>query len=430
MRGVVLLSLFCVCYSAPTLSVAETLDVDTNAQIDHVRLVFDSDMDDTSFVLSEWTVATYNVEAVVTCLLPFAACGENDTEVFLLLTEKGTPDTGATPTVAYAGPSTKDILAQSLAPMSGHTTVDKAPPVVIMAEGAVGSRSVRIVMSEPVMSTRPGGGFNFSDFQYQNRFANGSLAQGLPTTGPLTYQGAEEFVPGAPDLDGSDGVLVINADQPLQPSDFGWDSVSARNYRVLDYAGVTAAMNAKLVQQNSVLDEPEESSAYSGYTLALGIVLLVLFLCFIFGSLAWWWSKRSEASSVSPDTGDAAGGGSVPDRSRGTPAGTAKSPESNTIELANKGATALLPGMTAKDVLNKYDENHDGVIDKQELGHMIHDARAMHGQIDPAGAAPNAASPTVAAPEPDASDRNKQMLRDDDDTKPPDDGVSDIKFDL
>jgi len=395
---------------------------------------------DSTFNRLDWSLTdAYAISGIATQLYP--ADSPNDAIVYLVVVEKSTPDTAVRPSMTYAQNKTMSSSLQLLAGLS-QLTNDNSPPVVVSVESAPGLRDVHIVMSEPVYSTRSDGGFNATDFLYTNAPRNGTSTTVLSAV--TIDQGAQQFSPSGSDLDGSDGTLSFNTDVALEVADFGGDTVSSRYGRVLDAVGNVGAYRGDVVTINTQYVQTAETAGVSSDTIALGMVFLVLVAGFMFGSLWWWCSRRGEGPSI-PDDGTNAD--SIPDSRKpgrkqsiplGSPGGGVDVTATGSGSGSGSGSGASGQSnrsLTPQEVLNKYDANHDGVIDKQELMEIVKDARLIDDphQVPPGG------SPVVSpVPSPElkktqsmlAREHNHKLLSDDDEPKPSDDGVSDIKFDL
>jgi len=231
----------------------------------------------------------------------------------------------------------------------------------------------------------------------------------------------------------------------------------------MDPWGNLAVFRRQVITINTGFVESEETAPISRETVAIGLVFLVLVLGFMVGSLWWWCSRRGDGGSI-PDYGTS-GDGSVPDsrkpgRKQSIPLG---SPEAGTDITVSGGSgsgsgsggsagVGKTHSLTPQEVLQKYDANHDGVIDKQELMEIVKDARLIgdtsnhasgnnstsntnHPHHHPHQGAdsplPDSPPPAVKTKSMIANEHNRNLLReDDDDPKPSDDGVNDIKFDL
>jgi hypothetical protein len=117
-----------------------TIDSDADGQIDHIKVTYTELIDNTYLTPDSYTVAGYTVTSIQTDSDDDVTNGLNGTDhtsVYITVTEKTTPDTGATPAVTQAL-DIYDVPGNKLAAadFEAVTTVDKAAPTLITAQVA------------------------------------------------------------------------------------------------------------------------------------------------------------------------------------------------------------------------------------------------------------------------------------------------------
>lgn len=113
----------------------ETVDNDSDGQIDYLRLTTSADLNDDFSGLSI-SVAGYALDATTPFVTNIGAGGANDNVFFVKLQQNGTPDTGSTPLVTITGNSTLGRTTGSIhiaADSTGVTATDNAGAVLIAA---------------------------------------------------------------------------------------------------------------------------------------------------------------------------------------------------------------------------------------------------------------------------------------------------------
>lgn len=119
---------------APTLVSKETVDADTDGQIDHIKLTFSEKIAMSSVNKDQFTVEGYTVTdgfaGTVTTSATDRATTANAKTVYITVTEKTTPDTAATPKITVANTLT-DVKGNAYAGLTTATaSTDKAAPVI------------------------------------------------------------------------------------------------------------------------------------------------------------------------------------------------------------------------------------------------------------------------------------------------------------
>ncbi len=171
----------------PVISAAETLDTDKNGRIDHYKLTFSENVQDSTFpgyiadsignVQTEWLVAGYsNVRLAHGSALPSGITDTpNDNIIYIVFDESLDYDTGVKPDLTTtAAPQLTDIVGNTLAQVQTLDIAesDSANPIIFYARGAAGTNILSIIFSEPVDSDGSSGGcdapLQSGDFTYTN----------------------------------------------------------------------------------------------------------------------------------------------------------------------------------------------------------------------------------------------------------------------
>lgn len=169
----------------PAITSAETMDADTDGKIDHYRVTFNRNINDSTFVAGQWSVAGYAITGLDTVI---AADIDNDTILYIAFTERvGTVgDTGAKPDLTTPGALTlADFRGNPMASIPGIDDVnetDGAAPIIMTATGRTGVTGLSIEFSEQVDANGaagacPGGDGNdltAASFVYSNDSGDGA----------------------------------------------------------------------------------------------------------------------------------------------------------------------------------------------------------------------------------------------------------------
>ena len=91
---------------------AETVDADSNGQIDHIRITTDANLDDDFTGLSA-AVSGYFVDGTTPFVTSLGAGGINDDVFYIRIDESGFADTGVTPTTVVTSNTTLSEVSGS-----------------------------------------------------------------------------------------------------------------------------------------------------------------------------------------------------------------------------------------------------------------------------------------------------------------------------
>ncbi len=164
---------------------AATMDVDADGLIDHYKLTFSRNVDDSTFpgyvdsatmgnVITSWDVFNYTGVRLDPTV---AADTDDDNILYLAFTEGATHDTGLKPNITTtASPGLIDYLGNAMGQLftADLAEADGASPVVVSASGTVGGTSLKLTFSEVVYGDAgapdcsSGGQLVASDFSYTN----------------------------------------------------------------------------------------------------------------------------------------------------------------------------------------------------------------------------------------------------------------------
>ncbi len=215
----------------PTLLSAETMDVDSDGKIDHYRLTFDKNINDTTFPgyisdaaqgnsTTRWLVAGYNNVRFDPTV---SGDTKNDKVIYVAFDESSELDTGATPDVTTTSePMLEGVNKEKIA--ATVTEADRVAPVLVDVITPLNS-SLYLRFSERVYSSATGGDtLAAGAFNYTNVAAGGATA-----------------ISGVAEADGSDGVILLASDSAVVAGDIGQDTVGLAANSVFDAAGNSAS---------------------------------------------------------------------------------------------------------------------------------------------------------------------------------------------
>jgi hypothetical protein len=151
----------------PVVTSAETMDADGNGMIDHYRLTFNRNINDSTFAPAQWSVAGYTIVGLDTSSAAPISDVANDNILYMQITDGGSYDTGAKPDITTtAAPGLKDFRGNSLAQIGTATVIetDKAAPIIVAASGVTGHTGMSIQFSEQVDGNGSTGGCNAGQF--------------------------------------------------------------------------------------------------------------------------------------------------------------------------------------------------------------------------------------------------------------------------
>jgi len=208
--------------TAPYIVSRETVDADHDGFIDGVEVTFSEDMDQTGARVGAWTVAG--------CTLNGSPGWLSARRLRVIINERTTPDTSATPAIMHtqaAGPGDRiaDLAGNLLASDAAAVTPsDKAGPIIVRIEVAVGTKEMATVFSEAV-TDETGGQLAETDFTYRENAANGAFD-----------------ISSMVDSDGLDGQLTLYASGAVESADVGVDAIEPVPAKILDLAGNMAVL--------------------------------------------------------------------------------------------------------------------------------------------------------------------------------------------
>ncbi|MBN1495849.1 MAG: hypothetical protein JXA07_03715 [Spirochaetes bacterium] len=140
----------------PAITSAETMDADVDGKIDHYRVTFNRNINDSSFVTGQWDVAGYTITGLDTSsAAPISDTGD-DNILYIAFTELAgtTGDTGAKPDLTTPGTLTlEDFRGNPMVPipdLDDVIEIDGAAPVIMRATGRTGVDDLSIEFSEQV----------------------------------------------------------------------------------------------------------------------------------------------------------------------------------------------------------------------------------------------------------------------------------------
>ena len=147
----------------PTITAAETMDLNGNGKIDHYKITFSENVNDSTFpgyvaantlgsVTAAWSAGAYTNLQLSPGTAEATGDIANDNIIFLKFAEGAVTDTGVKPDItSTATPGLQDSAGNLIAQVQGTTVIeaDKALPVVISAAGT-GNTTAYILFSEPI----------------------------------------------------------------------------------------------------------------------------------------------------------------------------------------------------------------------------------------------------------------------------------------
>ena len=122
---------FSIDSNVPTVSSAETQDLDGNGKIDAIKFILNENILDSSVTASNFDIAGYIGEAFSSTTNADVA---NNDVIYITFTEGGTVDSGAKPNYTYTQGTLVDLAGNLLATIGATATTDKAIPIVVSRE--------------------------------------------------------------------------------------------------------------------------------------------------------------------------------------------------------------------------------------------------------------------------------------------------------
>jgi hypothetical protein len=130
----------------PAILYAETADLNGNGFLGSIKLVFNRNMNDSTFTTTGWfTVAGGTVTGFYT------GTTANDNVMYLVITD-GVLGSGSTPNVSYTPGTVRDVSAVALAAYAPTASLDRTGPAIVSAR-TVTVNTVEITFSESVDDT-------------------------------------------------------------------------------------------------------------------------------------------------------------------------------------------------------------------------------------------------------------------------------------
>ena len=199
----------------PVLLSRGTVDLDGNGHIDGVKLTWSEPVSDvtmaTATALGDFTIGA------LTGLKFSSPTGDvaDDAVTYVTFPETNL-DTAATPVVAFTSGNLTDIAGNKALSASAAPATDTAPPVLLSVVGLGGQSTLTLLFSEPVSKTGATG------------LALGDLTYSGGLTGATSITAVTDPV--------VDAQVQVTVNVPLEPGDFGSDTVMAVDGQVFDRA--------------------------------------------------------------------------------------------------------------------------------------------------------------------------------------------------
>ena len=109
------------------ITARETVDNDSDGQLDHIKITVDNTLND-DFSDLMMTVAGYGLDPTTPYITNIGSGGANDDVFYVKLVEPSTPDTAATPTVQVTANTNLFGGGTALVTDGGVAATDKAAP--------------------------------------------------------------------------------------------------------------------------------------------------------------------------------------------------------------------------------------------------------------------------------------------------------------
>jgi len=115
----------------PSVSSAETQDLDGNGQIDNIKFTFTENILDTSVSAGDFDITDFSGESFTAMTNGDMA---DDNVIYVTINESGSPDSGATPNYTYTQGTLADFAGNLMTSLTATVTTDQAKPIVISRE--------------------------------------------------------------------------------------------------------------------------------------------------------------------------------------------------------------------------------------------------------------------------------------------------------
>lgn len=234
------------------ITAAETMDSDSDGQIDHYKLTFNTNINDSTFpgyaansigsTQTDWRLTGYTGVVLAHGTAAPVADTINDTILYIRFNESGNSDTDALPEITTtATPGLADSSANTILRVltASVIEVDKAQPILVSASASLGSTNLVLTFSEPVDSDGIPltGNIASGDFTFTDRSALGV--------------GGATSISSVSDNDASsDENVTVVVDTAFALSDFGVDTIAPATNAIFDNSN-NAAPNAAVVLNTS-----------------------------------------------------------------------------------------------------------------------------------------------------------------------------------
>lgn len=135
----------------PTITKAETQDLDNNGKIDAYKITFSENIEDDNVTVGDFAIAAYANPAFSKTT---AGDVEDNNVIYITFDEGGAVDTDAKPELTYTAGDLTDLMGNKLANVANGdvTEVDMAAPVYVSVNTVLASGPVTLTFSEPVTS--------------------------------------------------------------------------------------------------------------------------------------------------------------------------------------------------------------------------------------------------------------------------------------
>ena len=250
------------------ITAAETMDSDSDGQIDHYKLTFNTNINDSTFpgysansigsTQTDWRLTGYTGVVLAHGTAAPVTDTVNDTILYVRFNESASSDTDALPEITTtATPGLADLSANTILQIltTSVIEVDKAPPILVSASASLGSTNLVLTFSEPVDSdgTPLTGNIASGDFTFTDRSALGV--------------GGATSISSVSDNDASsDENVTVVVDTAFALSDFGLDTIAPAANAIFDNSNNAAPNTAVVLNTSTSFIYTRSSGANSTLT--------------------------------------------------------------------------------------------------------------------------------------------------------------------